>query len=251
MAHSQLGGTSNMAGQIIGSGNDTWTVRIFMGRDTQGKRRYFNKTIHGKKKDAQKWLTAALRDKDLGTFVEPASMSLDEYLKKWLESVAKHRVRESTFEGYKWLLEKYVRPSLGAKRLCDLHALEIQSFYNKLSDDNKLSAKTVCHVHQVLSSPLNQAGKWKLILQNPCLLCELPRKHKKEMRCLTPGETKDFLKQAARDRWYVALLIALETGMRPGEYLGLQWLDVDFERGCVTVMRALAWLKGGGWKFDE
>jgi integrase len=67
----------------------------------------------------------------------------------------------------------------------------------------------------------------------------------------TAEETKTFLKKAKNDKWYTAFLIALETGMRPEEYLGLQWADVDFERGNVTVRRALVWLKGGGWRFEE
>lgn len=241
-----------MAGQIIKRGEDTWLVRIFTGRDAKGKRSYFNKTIRGTKKDAQKWLTAALRDKDLGVFVEPATMALDEYLNKWLESVAKHRVRERTFEGYEWLLEKYVRPTLGGKRLCDVQAMNIQSLYNNLSEEKKLSAKTVRLVHQVLSSALVQAVKWKLIVQNPCALCELPRRQKKEMPCLTAEQVKAFLEKAKSDRWYAAFLMAVETGMRPEEYLGLSWADIDFKRGCVTVKRALVWRKkGGGWKFDE
>ncbi|MDQ3753829.1 MAG: site-specific integrase [Acidobacteriota bacterium] len=240
-----------MAGQVIKRGDDTWLVRIFTGRDAKGKRPYYNKTIRGTKKDAQKWLTSAQRDKDLGIFVEPAAIPLDDYLSKWLETVAKRRVRERTFEGYEWLLKQYVRPAMGAKRLCDIHAMEVQSLYNKLSEEKKLSAKTVRHVHQVLSSALSQAVKWKLIAQNPCGLCELSRKEKKEMRCLTAEESTLFLKTAKVDKWYVAFLVALETGMRPEEYLGLRWPDVDFERGAVIVRRALVWLKGGGWKFDE
>jgi hypothetical protein len=82
-----------MAGQIIKRGDNRWLVRVFNGREADGKRRYFNKTIHGTKKDAQKWLTAALRDQDMGVFVEPASMPLTDYLDKWLLTV-KHRVRE-------------------------------------------------------------------------------------------------------------------------------------------------------------
>ena len=58
-------------GQIIKKGDNRWLVRIFQGRDTQGKRRYVSKQINGTKKDAQKYLTAALREKDLGVFVEP------------------------------------------------------------------------------------------------------------------------------------------------------------------------------------
>ena len=239
-----------MAGQIIKRGDNRWLVRVFNGREADGKRRYFNKTIHGTKKDAQKWLTAALRDQDMGVFVEPASMPLTDYLDKWLLTV-KHRVRERTFDSYEWLLEKYVRPTLGQKRLCDLKAVEVQKVYNSLTEDKKLSAKTVRHVHQVLSSALNQAVKWRLVVQNPCSLCELPRRVRKEMLCLSADETKLFLEKARDDKWYLAFLLALETGMRPEEYLGLKWSDIDFDRGFVTVRRALVWLKGGGWKFEE
>ena len=130
-----------MAGQIIKRGDKRWLVRVFNGREADGKRRYFNKTIRGTKKDAQKWLTAALRDQDMGVFVEPASMPLTDYLDKWLLTV-KHRVRERTLDGYEWLLEKYVRPTLGQKRLCDLKAIEVQKLYNSLTEDKKLSAKT-------------------------------------------------------------------------------------------------------------
>ncbi|MEP6901922.1 MAG: integrase [Actinomycetota bacterium] len=71
-----------MAGQINKRSEKTWTVRIFLGRDAKGKRRYFNKTIHGTKKEAQKFLTAKLREKDLGVFIEPSSIGLSEYLDK-------------------------------------------------------------------------------------------------------------------------------------------------------------------------
>ncbi len=65
-----------MTGQLIKRNENTWLVRIFLGRDADGKRKYFNKTIHGTKKDAQKYLTAKTREKDLGVFVEPASIYL-------------------------------------------------------------------------------------------------------------------------------------------------------------------------------
>ncbi len=68
-----------MAGQTIKRG-DTWLVRIFLGRDASGKRTYHNKTIRGTKKDAQKYLNAALREKDLGIFVEPSALTVNEYL---------------------------------------------------------------------------------------------------------------------------------------------------------------------------
>jgi len=82
-----------MAGQIIKRGDKRWLVRIFQGRDENGKRRYVNKTIRGTKKNAESYLTAKLRDKDLGINIEPAGESLNKYLDKWLNTAAKPRLR--------------------------------------------------------------------------------------------------------------------------------------------------------------
>ncbi len=66
-----------MAGQIIKRKDKTWLVRIFLGRDTNGKRKYYGKIVHGTKKNAETYLNAKLREKDLGIFVEPASMPFE------------------------------------------------------------------------------------------------------------------------------------------------------------------------------
>src|ERR1041384_5964192 len=86
----------NTAGQIIPRGEDTWLVRIFMGRDEKGKRRYLNKTVRGKKKDAQDYLSKTLAAISTSTFVEPSPMTLSEYLNKWLEAAARPRVSRRT-----------------------------------------------------------------------------------------------------------------------------------------------------------
>lgn len=239
-----------MAGQIVKRNENTWTVRIFLGREADGKRRYFNKTIRGSKKDAQKWLNAKLREKDLGQFVEPASMHLNTFLDRWLEEVARIKVRQATYDGYEAKLKVHVRNSIGQKRLCDLQAYDIQKLYNEMIKKG-LSAKTVRHVHNVLSPALKQAVKWKLLASNPCELCELPKLVKREMKYFTPEEVLVFLEHAKADRYYTAFVLAIETGMRPEEYLGLKWQDIDFEHSRLAVKRALTVLKGGGFAFTE
>ena len=64
-----------MAGQIIKRGYKTWIVRIFMGRDEKGTRRYINKTIHGTKKDADKYLNTTLTSINTGTFIESSPLT--------------------------------------------------------------------------------------------------------------------------------------------------------------------------------
>src|SRR6187402_2798708 len=123
-----------MAGQIIKRGEKTWVVRIFQGRDENGNRRYVNKTIHGTKKNAEKYLTAKLRDKDLGINIEPASESLDKYLEKWLATSVKSRVRTRTYEDYTSLMARYVREPLGAIKLADLRPIDIQKLYHSMQE---------------------------------------------------------------------------------------------------------------------
>jgi integrase len=80
-----------------------------------------------------------------------------------------------------------------------------------------------------------------MLAHNPCESVELPRKTAKEMQSLTPEEATRFLKEAANDRWSALFILALATGLRPSEYFGLKWADIDLEHGLVTVQRSLIW----------
>ncbi len=232
--------TARRAGQIVRRGENKFLVRIYLGRDdVTGKRRYHNATVRGTKKDAQRYINGVLREIDLGTFAEPSRMLLNEFLDKWLKDSAKPSVTDRTYRSYAWLLNHYVKPALGGVRLSALKPLEIQSLYTKLYQDQGLSAKTVRHVHVTLSGALNQAVKWRLLSQNPASLVELPKVQRKEMMAFSSDEVARFIEAAQSDRFGTMFTFAVITGMRPGEYMGLQWKDVDFERGTVTVQRTL------------
>jgi integrase len=240
-----------MAGQIIKRGVDKWLVRIFTGRDAHGKRHYLNKTISGKKKDANHYLSTTLASMNQGTFVKPSPMTIDEYLDQWLDSAARGRVRKRTFTDYSELLKRYVRPAIGGKKLSDLRPLDIQTLYTKMQERG-LSARSVRYTHAVLNSALKQAVKWLMLSQNPAALVDLPKLRRQEMQALSAKQAERFLAAAREDRWALVFALALATGMRPEEYLGLQWKDIDLKKGIVTVQRALVWnRKGGGWTFTE
>lgn len=238
-----------MAGTIQKKGENTWIVRIFLGRDANGKTKHFNKTIHGSKKDAQTFLTAKLREKDLGCFVEPAAMSMSDFLGDWLENIACSRVREATFDGYKGIIEYYLKPAIGSERLCDLRPEHIQRFYGNLLRKG-LSARTVRYAHSVLSSALNHAEMQGMIFQNPCKRCQLPKKQQTEMKYFTPEQVRQFLAVARASKQFALFALAIETGMRPGEYLALQWKDIDLSNGTLSVRRTVKVKKGGGFYFS-
>ncbi|MGA9996640.1 MAG: site-specific integrase [Pyrinomonadaceae bacterium] len=240
-----------MAGQIIKRGDKAWLVRIFMGREANGKRRYLNKTIKGTKKDADTYLSTTVTAISTGTFVESSPLTINDYLSKWLQTAARPRVAERTFDSYSGLISLYINEDLGNRKLSEIRPLHIQKLYADMQGRG-LSARTVRYLHAILSSALKQAVRWGMLSRNPADLVNLPRQVRKEMHALSPKEATEFLKAAAQDRWGVLFAFALATGMRPEEYLGLQWKDLDLDKGIVTVRRAIIWrATGGGWNFGE
>ncbi|MBI3759664.1 MAG: site-specific integrase [Deltaproteobacteria bacterium] len=238
-----------MPGQIVKRGKRTWVVRVFLGREN-GRRRYLNKTVHGTHKNAEQTLNNSLRERDIGALVEPTRITLSEYMEQWLASAAKPRVRLRTYQGYEELFTRYLKPMLGPRQLSRLTPLEIQAVYGRMSERG-LSARTVRHAHGVLRSALNQAVKWRMLSINPALAVELPRWRRKEMQCLTPEQAGTFLMHATPNRLSTMFAVAISTGMRPGEYMGLKWTDIDLEKGMVVVRRTLVLEKGGGRHFAE
>jgi integrase len=240
-----------MAGQLIKRDDRTWMVRIFLGRDESDKRRYLNKTIKGSKKDAEKYLHTTLAEISSGTFVKPSSLTLDGFLDQWLESACRLRVSERTFAEYVALLKRYVRRSLGRRKLSEVCALEIQTLYSEMLERG-LSARVVRYTHAVLSSALKQAVRWNILYRNPAECVQLPKLVRKEMKALTTEECGRFLAVLNEDRHHALFALALSTGMRPEEYLGLRWIDVDLGKSTLIVRRALVWrTRGGGWYFTE
>lgn len=242
-----------MAGQIIKRGDNTWLVRIFIGRDSEGKRTYLNKTIHGTKKDAQAFVREKERSRDLGLPLESLNITFNEYLNQWLKFSQQH-VREYSHFWYGQLLGNYVRPTLGTRRLGELQPLDFQSLYDNLLERG-LSGRTVRHVHARLVTALNQAVRWPMIQQNPAALIKAPKIVKREMHFLTPEEAARFLAESEEGQYGVMLRLALATGLRPEEYLGLQWKELELDRtdrGVVHVRRVVHQLsRGGGWKWGD
>ncbi len=239
-----------MAGQIIKRG-ESWLVRVFLGRDTNGKRKFHNKTIKGAKKDAQKALNSMLRDADLGLLGNSQKQTLNEYLDVWLDTIAKPRLQYRTFKDYGDLLRRYVRESLGNIKLSDLKAVHIQTLYGKMLERG-LSPRIVRYTHATLSSALKEAVKLDILPRNVATLVQLPKQTKKEMDVLSKHEAILFLETLEGERMATMFSFALASGMRCQEYLGLQWKDINFEQGTATVQRAVVWHRtGGGWHFSQ
>jgi integrase len=243
-----MGQTSNR-GQIIDKGANKWMVRIFRGRDASGKKQYFNKLVNGRKSDAQKYLTAKLREKDVGAFVGGIKLTLGDHLDSWLQ-IIRARVEPQTYNSYETALRVHVRNRLAHKRLSEIKIHDVQAIYNEMKVEG-LSPRTIRYTHAVLAMALKKAIELDYIVKNPCDFVELPKQTKDETKAMSPEQASVFLQCAQTDRHGLVFEVALISGMRPEEYLSLRWADLDVGRNMVSVRRAVVWVKGGGFKFGE
>jgi integrase len=197
------------------------------------------KTVYGKTRaEAAEELNKALTDQAGGIVVDDKNMTLGEYLDRWLRDCVRGSVRQSTFDRDSYLARTHIKPSLGRLKLKKLTPLDVQSLYRDRLDAS-LSPSTVNKIHTVLHKALSQAVRWNLILRNVTEAVKPPRPAPEEMRPLSSEETRRLLSAARGDRLEALYVLAVTTGMRRGELLGLKWLDVDLENATVSVRRTL------------
>src|SRR5438876_11437647 len=96
-----------MSGQIIRRGARTWLVRVSLGRDAADTRKYHNKTIHGTKADARRYLVRVQRELDTGMFVQASPQALAAFVEEWLTIAVQPRVRARTLDDYRALLTRH------------------------------------------------------------------------------------------------------------------------------------------------
>lgn len=220
-------------GSVRQRDNGTWEARCVI----NGKRVSF---YGAKQSDAVKAMRAAQKAADDGTYFEPTRLTVKEWLEKWLDEYVALSAKPLTLAAYRSSSNTHIIPALGKIPLKSLNPTQIQEFYNSLTREKGLSAKTVKNVHGILHEALDQAVKLRYIGLNASDACTLPRVEKKELQPLTEEEIAAFLREIADGEPLKNLFtVALFTGMREGEVCGLSWDSVDFINGTITVRQQL------------
>jgi integrase len=227
-----------MRGNIRRRANGSWTIQVYAGKDPEtGRKGYVSRTVRGSKKDAEAALANLIRAQETGLDLSAARLTVSAFLDRWLE-VSKERVKPRTLFRYAELIRLHVKPSLGATQLTKLRPLHIEELYGLLRKRG-LSGTTVLQVHRVLHAAFNQAVNWLLLDRNPADAVKAPRKTSQEAASLTAEQIPSLLQAVDGSQLELPVLIAVGTGMRLGEVLGLRWQDVDLEDATARVRQTL------------
>lgn len=235
---------------LISKEKKSWKVRIELPKDINGKRKQRSYTTYGTRKDAEKFLTEKLRELDTGLYIDTKKMKYSEYLDYWIQETF-NNLEITTKEGYIQKIEKHIKVNIGNLYLEDIKPLHLQSLYNKLLVSGKLngkgglSSRTVLSIHRIIHSSLEQAVKWQLIIRNVADCVEPPKAKKYKASYLSDEQTEKLLQVAKTSDIYIPIAIAIYTGARRGEVLGLNWDNVNLEKGYIKIVNNLCATNNG------
>ena len=199
-----------------------------------GKRKYFRGNT---KKEAEKKRDEAKKLVDSGLDLS-SNTTVEEFVKLWLEEYKKGDVRDSTYMNQKSVLYKHVVPVIGSVKVRDVKPAHIQHVLRAMGDKAK---STQQHVLSITKSMFDVAVENSLILKNPCTKSiKAKGDETKEKEPLTPEQADLLLDRARGTSLYLFVLLGLNAGLRRGELLALQWSDIDFDSGTLSVRRNLA-----------
>lgn len=227
----------------IGQYRGRWMAR-YVGVD--GKRR----ALYGATRaEVAKKLAAAIRDRDTGRPAVDDRLTVAAFLKTWLEASVRGRNRPSTYISYAGHVNKHINPVLGRLRLSRLTPSDVEQLIEvKLKEG--LSPSTVTRVRSTLRRALSVALREGLVVRNVAALADPPRQKPHRVTALSVDDARALLAAAEGHRFEALFALALTTGLRRGELLGLQWSDVDLSAARLTVSRALQRV-GGELKLVE
>ena len=258
---------------------DTYRIRVSMGRSRDGKKlvetvKYTPTATTPKaiEKEVQKFAEDFEERVKSGKYLSGEKLTFIDVEEVWKTDWAEDNLTPSVYEGYLDILKNRVYPYIGELKISKINALHIQNIYNKMKAAGR-APKTVKRTHTAINSVFRYAYRMGIIDENPCVRIELPKnKADTELHYFTLEQSKRFLqslvdgitvhhdevirkngrKIPAHDekmdipyQYRVFFTLAIYSGARRGELIGLTWKDIDFENKTIDINKAVAKIKGG------
>jgi integrase len=221
-----MGKRANGEGSVYQRTDGRWCASVTTER---GRQHFLGRT----RAEVARQLTGALDARDKGVLVTGPRQTVSDFFTQWLDAV-RPALRPRTFVGYEQLVRLHVIPQIGALSLARLTPQHLQRLYASRLNAG-LSSTTVNHVHALIHKALSNAVRWGLVHRNIADLVDPPRNRHFEIVTLSPDQARAFLAATAGHRLEALYVLAVTTGMRQGELLGLRWRDVDVDTGTLQI----------------
>lgn len=224
-------------------------------RDKIGRRKSIYAKTLPELREKQKEI---LRNSLDGINIDSSSLTINDMFNLWRK--VKRGLKDNTFKNYIYMYEQFVEPTFGQVKLSDVKRSDVRAFYNRLKEDRGLKVSTIDSIHTVLHQVLDLAVDDEYMRYNPSdnALKELKLAYRHESpkkKSMTQEEQtlfEEFLSSSTEyQRWYPIFTVMLWTGMRVGEVTGLQWDNLDFELGFISVKHTLAYYSKGKGKGNK
>ena len=243
---------------------DSYRIKVSCGYDVNGKqviqsktwRPPENLTARQIKKELDR--QAVLFEEECSRGQVTAAIKFQTFAEQWFDEYAKLNLKNSSFTRQRTLTTR-VYPALGHLRLDKITSRDIQKFINDLAVNGKnlqtgkpLSRKTLIHHLSFISSIFAYAIKMDMLKDNPCSRVTVPKGEKKEKSIYTIEEVEQLfgLLETAPVKYRAFFMLAIYSGYRRGEMLGLEWKDIDWENGVINVRRTSNYTKLHGMFTD-
>ena len=255
-----------MAGSIEKRGKNSYRLTVSEGFDLNGKPMIHRKTIHGTKKEAEVELAKFVTEVQNGLVIDGKSLKFSEFVEVWKRDYGSKELAPTTYKRYCRMLETRILPYFGHFYINKIRPTDIMKFYDLLEKDTQLvrkkgnngsktkkplSGKTILEHHRLLRAMLHKAVYWQLIVANPAERVQPPKARKPKRKSYDDEQTKILLENlellSSEDTKYkVAIILTVFTGVRLGELMGLEWQDVDFKNGIISINRSSQYLADMG-----
>ena len=255
-----------MAGSIEKRGKNSYRLTVAEGFDLNGKPMIHRKTVHGTKKDAEVELAKFVTEVQNGLVIDGKSLKFSEFTEIWKRDYGSKELAPSTYKRYCRMLETRLLPYFGHFYINKIKPTDIMKFYDLLEKDTQLvrkkgnngsktkkplSGKTILEHHRLLRAMLHKAVYWQLIVANPAERVQPPKARKPKRRSYDDEQTKILLENlellpSEDTKYKVAIILTVFTGVRLGELMGLEWTDVDFKNGIISINRSSQYLSDMG-----
>nr|DAZ36055.1 MAG TPA: Integrase [Caudoviricetes sp.] len=255
-----------MAGSIEKRGKNSYRLTVSEGFDLNGRPMIHRKTIHGTKKEAEVELAKFVTEVQNGLVIDGKSLKFSEFVEVWKRDYGSKELAPTTYKRYCRMLETRILPYFGHFYINKIRPTDIMKFYDLLEKDTQLvrkkgnngsktkkplSGKTILEHHRLLRAMLHRAVYWQLIVSNPAERVQPPRAKKPKRRSYDDEQTKILLENLEKltvedTKYKVAIILTIFTGVRLGELMGLEWQDVDFRNGIISINRSSQYLSDMG-----